>query len=331
MPVFRLALPVLLAVAMLVVAAADARPTTANQPKTVVDFARAQLGKPYEYGAIGLARYDCSGLVYRAFREAGLLELIGGGRKSARNYFQWFRDRGLVTDQPRPGDLVAWGSPVGHVGIYTGTGDGGRHRAISALVNPWGVSDHRVDGINLPFRAFLRVNYDGDASGSQTSSVAVSAPTSDLTMNLRKGKHKLFQLDQSGATIRQTTISRSSSLTVDVDPKLRVVNGRPHAEIKSGAWQGWWRRVPDAAPDCCLFRFGTSRTLRLGSGDHLIKSFHANNRVVIRRHLQLDRAITYDVEYRATFNGKRHFLIASGEYAGYWMVKSANSRLLPLD
>jgi hypothetical protein len=332
-PAFRLVVPFVLAALLFV--GAEARPVAAqSEAAAVLNFAQAQLGKRYEYGAIGLASYDCSGLVFRAFRDTGLVDRIGGSRMSARGYFRWFRDRGLITNNPLPGDLVAWGSPVSHIGIYIATGNAGNHRAISALVNPWGVSDHRVDGINLPFRAFLRVDLDRDGasppSDEESSSAAMTA-SSDTTMNLRKGNHRLFELNGSGNVVRERTISLGSRMVVDVDPDVVTgADGRPYAELLSGTWDGWSRRVPEAAPSCCLHRFAVTRTLRLDAGEHLVKSFHANNKVVIRRHVNFERRTTYSVDYRATFNGSRHFLLADGPYAGLWVVKSSRSKLEPL-
>ncbi|HUG48136.1 MAG TPA: NlpC/P60 family protein [Candidatus Limnocylindria bacterium] len=109
-----------------------------------------QLGKRYSWGATGMRRYDCSGLVYRVFERNGLLNRIGGGRKTAAGYYKWFRDRGLVTRSPRKGDLVVWGRGR-HIGIYIGDG-----RAISALTTT-GVSRHAVKGLTVGFTAYLRV------------------------------------------------------------------------------------------------------------------------------------------------------------------------------
>lgn len=108
-----------------------------------------QLGKRYKWAATGMRRYDCSGLVYRVFERNGLLKRIGG-RRTAKGYYNWFRDRGLVTrSNPRKGDLVVWGKGK-HIGIYIGNG-----RAISALTS--GVSRHGITGLNVSFTAYLRV------------------------------------------------------------------------------------------------------------------------------------------------------------------------------
>lgn len=121
----------------------------ASEAGKVINVAANQLGKRYKWGATGMRRYDCSGLVYRVFERNGLLKRIGG-RRTAAGYYKWFRDRGLISrSNPRKGDLIVWGRGK-HVGIYIGDG-----RAISALTS--GVSRHRVMGLNVSFTAYLRV------------------------------------------------------------------------------------------------------------------------------------------------------------------------------
>ncbi|HVM29632.1 MAG TPA: NlpC/P60 family protein [Candidatus Limnocylindrales bacterium] len=327
MRALRIALPVF--VAALLLAAWPAGNVSANTPaQAVVDFARSQIGKPYRYGTNGLSTYDCSGLVWRSFRVHGLQDLIGGARSSA-GYFNWFRERGQLTSSPRPGDLVVWGNPVSHVGIYSGT-SGGHPMAISALTS--GVREHRVHAVTTPFRAYLRVAWgSAEATGSTTpatASTTLPAPFA-TTMNLRRGSHTLYRLDGSGQIVQQRTINRSSALKVNVDRRIQSHAGRPHARITSGTWADWWRRVPDAAPSCCRHRFATTRTLRLEAGTHLFKTFHADRNVVIREHIRVGQATHLRVDVRATFNGKRHFLVAGGPMAGKWVAKTTRSRLVP--
>ena len=147
-----LALAALSLAATLVPVAAPA-PVSAytTQAGAVVGFARDQLGKPWYLGAIGLRRYDCSGLVYRSFSESGLLKKIGGGRMTARGYYKWFKERGLASrSNPHKGDLVVWGYGT-HIGIYIGDG-----KVISALSN--GVKIHGVFAVTASFTAYLHVN-----------------------------------------------------------------------------------------------------------------------------------------------------------------------------
>lgn len=80
-----------------------------------VSAAMSQLGKPYVWGAAGPDSYDCSGLTMWAWAHAG----VSLPHQSAEQ-------QGLGTsvsrDQLQPGDLVFFGSPAYHVGIYIGNG-----------------------------------------------------------------------------------------------------------------------------------------------------------------------------------------------------------------
>jgi cell wall-associated NlpC family hydrolase len=99
-------------------AAASTAPSPAAA--TAVAFARAQLGKPYVYGATGPDAFDCSGLVEAAWAAAG----VSIPRTSEQ---QWADLPHVRQDQLQPGDLVFYtGSPIdpppGHVTMYAGGG-----------------------------------------------------------------------------------------------------------------------------------------------------------------------------------------------------------------
>ena len=105
-----------------------ARPTTTTSTPTptydgpasgrasiAVQEAYRQLGKPYEWGAAGPDRFDCSGLTMWVWGKAGVSlphqsrAQYAGGRKVAKSDLQ-------------PGDLTFYGDPIHHVGIYIGNG-----------------------------------------------------------------------------------------------------------------------------------------------------------------------------------------------------------------
>ena len=79
-----------------------------------IAYARAQLGKPYQWGGTGPAAFDCSGLVMQAYASAGV--------SIARTSQEQWATEPHVSD-PAPGDLVffagADGTPSspGHVGL----------------------------------------------------------------------------------------------------------------------------------------------------------------------------------------------------------------------
>ena len=95
-------------------------PATTSVPASgragaAVQFAMAQVGKAYVYGAAGPNAYDCSGLTMMAWRQAGVSlphsssAQMGSGQRVAESDLQ-------------PGDLVFYYSPVSHVGMYIGNG-----------------------------------------------------------------------------------------------------------------------------------------------------------------------------------------------------------------
>ncbi|HEU0131309.1 MAG TPA: C40 family peptidase [Mycobacteriales bacterium] len=83
--------------------------------------ARTQLGKPYEWGAVGPDTFDCSGLTGWAYRQAGL-SLPRTSRQ------QWFAGAHPDLGALLPGDLLFWGSnpanpqSIHHVALYVGGG-----------------------------------------------------------------------------------------------------------------------------------------------------------------------------------------------------------------
>jgi uncharacterized protein YijF (DUF1287 family) len=333
MRALRTAIPYVLAIALAAVAfaVAPAAPAQANDDAraVVVKFARAQIGKPYKYATTGLATYDCSGLVYRAFKATGLEGLIGNKYRSALGTYNWFANQGLVTSSPKPGDVIAWGNPVSHVGIYVGMKDG-NPMAVSALTN--GVKEHKVHGVTTKFRAYLRVPFDKADAGATGSTAPVTtaalpAPFKS-TINLLKGSHALYRLNSGGSVLEQKAINRSTTLAVAVDPEIKTSGGQPYVQLKSGTWSGWWRRAQEATGSS-RYRFPSTRTLRLTAGDHLFKTFLDGGKAVVRQHVRVTQTTTLKVDIRATFNGSRHFLIADGPLAGTWVQKTAKSSLIP--
>jgi cell wall-associated NlpC family hydrolase len=80
-----------------------------------VQYALAQVGDAYVYGAAGPSAFDCSGLTMMAWAQAGVAlphsssAQFGSGPQIAMGDLQ-------------PGDLVFYYSPISHVGMYIGNG-----------------------------------------------------------------------------------------------------------------------------------------------------------------------------------------------------------------
>jgi cell wall-associated NlpC family hydrolase len=90
-------------------------PSASGRAQAAVDYALAQVGDAYVWGASGPDAFDCSGLTLMAWAQAGVSlphssssQMSSGASVSSSNL--------------QPGDLVFYYSPVSHVGIYIGNG-----------------------------------------------------------------------------------------------------------------------------------------------------------------------------------------------------------------
>lgn len=79
-----------------------------------VDFALAQIGKPYVWGAVGPSSYDCSGLTSTAWAAAG-------HPIPRTSQAQWQGLTRVSLSSVQPGDLIIYYDAT-HVGMYIGDG-----------------------------------------------------------------------------------------------------------------------------------------------------------------------------------------------------------------
>ncbi|MBP0454547.1 C40 family peptidase [Kitasatospora sp. RG8] len=88
--------------------------------EAAIDYALAQLGKPYVWGGNGPSGFDCSGLVQQAYQRSGIsLPRVADDQYAATTP--------IGAGQLRRGDLLFWSdsgraSGIHHVGIYLGGG-----------------------------------------------------------------------------------------------------------------------------------------------------------------------------------------------------------------
>jgi cell wall-associated NlpC family hydrolase len=82
----------------------------------VVAYAKSRIGCPYVWAASGPSEFDCSGLAMWCYGKIGISlphssqEQYNSGPHVSRKDLE-------------PGDLVFFGSPIHHVGIYVGGGE----------------------------------------------------------------------------------------------------------------------------------------------------------------------------------------------------------------
>ncbi|WP_329272330.1 C40 family peptidase [Streptomyces sp. NBC_01451] len=87
----------------------------ATKAEKALTFARAQVGKPYVWGATGPDSYDCSSLTQAAWRAAGVT-------LPRTTYDQVNAGKTVPLSDIRPGDLVFFYDDISHVGLYIGNG-----------------------------------------------------------------------------------------------------------------------------------------------------------------------------------------------------------------
>jgi cell wall-associated NlpC family hydrolase len=90
-------------------------PAPSSGASAAVAYARAQLGKPYQYAGTGPGSFDCSGLTMMAWLQGG----VSMSHSAEGQYYQFPH---VPISELQPGDLVVFGNPIHHVGIYVGGG-----------------------------------------------------------------------------------------------------------------------------------------------------------------------------------------------------------------
>jgi len=79
----------------------------------IIGIAQSFFGVPYVYGGTTPSGFDCSGFTSYVYRQAGISIPRTASAQAAAS---------TPVSNPRPGDLVFFGSPIYHVGIYVSPG-----------------------------------------------------------------------------------------------------------------------------------------------------------------------------------------------------------------
>lgn len=90
-----------------------AKAPSSSNASGVIGIAKQYIGVPYVYGGSTPSGFDCSGFTQYVFAKAG---------KSIPRVTTAQQAAATPVSDPQPGDLVFFGSPSYHVGIYLGDG-----------------------------------------------------------------------------------------------------------------------------------------------------------------------------------------------------------------
>ncbi|MER5638622.1 NlpC/P60 family protein [Kitasatospora sp. NPDC002227] len=91
------------------------QPASSERAAAALAAAIAKIGSPYVYGSTGPRTFDCSGLMYWSWRQAG----VSLPRTSQE---QAHAGQRISLAEARPGDLVIFYKDAHHVGMYAGGG-----------------------------------------------------------------------------------------------------------------------------------------------------------------------------------------------------------------
>ena len=96
-------------------AAARALTGISGRAGIAIKYALKQIGDRYVFGSAGLVTWDCSGLTMRAYQAAGVSLPHSSAAQSRLG-------KQVSIKSLKPGDLLFYGRPVSHVGMYIGGG-----------------------------------------------------------------------------------------------------------------------------------------------------------------------------------------------------------------
>lgn len=129
----------------------------------VVETAKKYLGIPYQWGGTDPSKgLDCSGLVQRVYRDLGVeLPRVSYDQAKAGTEV-------ASLAEARPGDLIAFGSPVNHIAIYVGDG--------KILHAPRSGDVVKIADIHRPIATIRRILPDAASGVTPGAASPVGAP-----------------------------------------------------------------------------------------------------------------------------------------------------------
>jgi hypothetical protein len=198
-----------------------------------------------------------------------------------------------------------WGSP-GHHAIIVGD--------FNAAGGSWSVSSN-----GKTYSAMIFIKTCG-ASATTKSTVA-----SIGRVVLASGTHVGYLFN--GSTVvgsKAATLSRTSGADVSARQKI---NGKTYLKIANGIWAGYWVLESYRAYIPGYFdRMTYPSPIRLvfDEGTHIALKYYSSGNWYARIKSTFSRRSGADATQWAIINGKAHFYVVNGMFAGYWIPDKTN-------
>jgi nucleoid-associated protein YgaU len=192
----------------------------------VIDEARKHLGTPYKFAGRGPKVYDCVGLMWRVFRDAGRPDLVDNAWTVSSLKALYHARAISVTDDrlAKPGDILVFGKNL-HVALSIGN-----HQNIGAMTpGVMVVGNGQVlndDGSHMPITAILPTHIWDQEQGQTPDPLPDPVPP-PVTQRLyrvraRDNLHKIA-VAELGSSRRWGEIYDLNRGTIGADPaKLRI-------------------------------------------------------------------------------------------------------------
>jgi hypothetical protein len=149
-----------------------------------------------------------------------------------------------------------------------------------------------------------------------------AAPTATLQpVVFSAGRHTGYRFSSSGAVLGSRTYDLSRASGADASERRRI-NGTFYLRITNGIWAGYW--IPETSHSYipgfvgCI-SYEPIRRITFASRTYTGYRYDGTGRITASRSAHLYKTSGASATGAAWINGRLHFLIANGIWAGYWM------------
>ena len=168
----------------------------------------------------------------------------------------------------------------------------------------------------------------GTHLAGETERIGVASTT---RLTITSGAHSAYRFSSTGTVTATRTATLAATSGANVSARA-IINGQPYWYVTNGIWANWWMPESKGA-----YRPGfVQRTdlpslprIALAAGGYTGRAYDAAGRRTSATTATLARASSAPVSAWAVINGRPHYLVAAGIWAGTWLPAEARITLAP--